>query len=131
MRGVKVSTVILRTSDLDRAVGFWSDKVGLALLGRHEAFAFLDGGSVQLALNQVDREIEDQSMTEVVLEVEDVSAAYREMTERGVPFEIEPRTVTTDGVRTLLAAHFYDPDRHAGSITGWVDVTPDMVGLEG
>ncbi|MEX1133638.1 MAG: VOC family protein [Acidimicrobiia bacterium] len=122
---MKVSTVILRTSDLDRAVGFWSDQVGLALLGRHEAFAFLDGGSVQVALNQVDREIEDLSMTEVVLEVEDVFASHREMSERGVPFEIEPREVNTDGVRTLLAAHFYDPDGHAGSITGWVEGTAD------
>ena len=122
---MKVSTIILRTADLDRAVGFWSDQVGLALLGRHEAFAFLDGGSVQVALNQVDREIEDLSMTEVVLEVEDVFASHREMRERGVPFEIEPRTVTSDGVRTLLAAHFYDPDGHAGSITGWVEGTAD------
>jgi len=120
-----VSTVILRTSDLDRAVGFWSEKVGLALLGRHEAFAFLDAGSVQLALNQIDHEIEDHSMTEVVLEVEDVSAAYHVLSKRGVPFEIEPRTVTSDGVRTLLAAHFYDPDGHAGSITGWVEGTAD------
>jgi catechol 2,3-dioxygenase-like lactoylglutathione lyase family enzyme len=125
---MKVSTVILRTPDLDRAVGFWSEKVGLALLGRHEAFAFLDGGSVQLALNQVDRQIDDHSMTEVVLEVEDVSVSYRELSERGVPFEIEPRTVTSDGVRTLLAAHFYDPDGHAGSITGWVDGPPDTGG---
>jgi catechol 2,3-dioxygenase-like lactoylglutathione lyase family enzyme len=122
---MKVSNIILRTSDLDRAITFWSEQVGLALLGRHEAFAFLDGGSVQVALNEVDRQIEDLSMTEVVLEVEDIRAAHREMSERGVPFEIEPRVVTTDGVRTLMAAHFYDPDSHAGSITGWVDGTPD------
>jgi catechol 2,3-dioxygenase-like lactoylglutathione lyase family enzyme len=124
---MKVSTVILRTSDLDRSVSFWSEQVGLALLGRHEAFAFLDGGSIQLALNQVDRQIEDESMTEVVLEVEDVFTAHREMSGRGVPFEIDPRVVTTDGVRTLMAAHFYDPDGHAGSLTGWVDGTPDTL----
>jgi catechol 2,3-dioxygenase-like lactoylglutathione lyase family enzyme len=124
---MKVSTVILRTSDLDRAVSFWSERVGLTLLGRHEAFAFLDGGSVQLALNGVDRVIDDQSMTEVVLEVDDVSAVYREMADRGVPFEIEPRMVTTDGARSLLAAHFYDPDGHGASITGWVDGVPDAM----
>jgi catechol 2,3-dioxygenase-like lactoylglutathione lyase family enzyme len=124
---MKVSNIILRTSDLDRAVDFWSKQVGLALLGRHEAFAFLDGGSVQVALNEVDRQIEDPSMTELVLEVEDVQAAHREMSERGVPFEIEPRVVTTDGMRTLMAAHFYDPDGHAASITGWVDGAPDTL----
>jgi catechol 2,3-dioxygenase-like lactoylglutathione lyase family enzyme len=119
---MKVSTVILRTSDLDRSVGFWTEKVGLLLLGRHEAFAFLDAGSIQLALNQVEDEVEDHSMTEVVLEVDDMSAAYVEMTARGVPFEVEPRVVTSDGSRSLLAAHFYDPDGHGASITGWVSV---------
>jgi catechol 2,3-dioxygenase-like lactoylglutathione lyase family enzyme len=122
---MKVSSVILRTSDLDRAVGFWSDTVGLALLGRFEAFAFLDAGSIQLALNQVDQEIDDHSMTEVVLEVDDVSAAYSEMAGRGVPFEVEPRAVTSDGSRNLLAAHFYDPDGHGASVTGWVPMAQE------
>ncbi len=120
---MKVSNVILRTNDLDRLVGFWSDLVGLPLLGRFEAFAFLDAGSIQLALNQVDDAVEDHSMTEVVLEVDDITSAYNDMMSRGVPFEIEPRMVTSDGSRNLLAAHFYDPDGHAASITGWVPIT--------
>ncbi len=120
---MKVSNVILRTNDLDRSVGFWSDMVGLPLLGRFEAFAFLDAGSIQLALNQVDDLIEDHSMTEVVLEVDDISDSFSDMAGRGVPFEIEPRVVTTDGTRSLLAAHFVDPDGHAASITGWVAIT--------
>ena len=122
---MKVSNVILRTSDLDRAVAFWSEQVGLSLLGRHEAFAFLDGGSIQIALNEVDGYVEDRSMTEVVLEVDDVTAAYAAMSDRGVPFEIEPRAVMSDGSRSLLAAHFYDPDGHGASITGWVSSEPE------
>jgi hypothetical protein len=43
------------------------------------------------------------------------------MTAGGVPFEVEPRPVTSDGERTLLAAHFRDPDGHLVSVTGWVD----------
>ena len=117
---MKVSNLILRTTDLDRAVDFWSDKVGLPLLGRFEAFAFLDAGSIQLALNGVDGPVDDSSLTEVVLEVEDIHAAYAELLGRGVPFEIEPRVVSGDGSRNLLAAHFRDPDGHAASISGWV-----------
>ncbi len=122
---MKVSNIILRTNDLDRLVGFWSEMVGLPLLGRFEAFAFLDAGSIQLALNQVDDAIEDHSMTEVVLEVDDVNSSFEDMAARGVPFEIEPRVVTSDGSRDLLAAHFYDPDGHAASITGWVPMTSE------
>jgi catechol 2,3-dioxygenase-like lactoylglutathione lyase family enzyme len=117
---MKVSNLILRTSDLDRAVEFWSEKVGLALLGRFEAFAFLDGGTIQLALNGVEAPVDDTSQTEVVLEVDDIHAAYSDLLGRGVPFEIEPRVVTSDGTRSLLAAHFHDPDGHAASISGWV-----------
>lgn len=122
---MKVSNVILRTNDLDRSVGFWSDTVGLPLLGRFEAFAFLDAGSIQLALNQVDDLIEDHSMTEVVLEVDDINNSFSDMAGRGVPFEIEPRVVTSDGIRNLLSAHFHDPDGHAASLTGWVPITPE------
>jgi catechol 2,3-dioxygenase-like lactoylglutathione lyase family enzyme len=120
---MRVSNVILRTADLDRAVSFWSEAVGLPLLGRFEAFAFLDAGPIQLALNQVDDPIEDRSMTEVVLEVDDIHSSFAEMTGHGVPFEVEPRVVTSDGSRDLLAAHFHDPDGHAASISGWVPTT--------
>jgi hypothetical protein len=86
-------------------------------------FAFFVVGDTQIALNQPEVFREQTSDTEVVLEVDDVASAYTSMKERGVPFEVEPRPVTSDGQRTLLAAHFRDPDGHAASVTGWVDGT--------
>jgi catechol 2,3-dioxygenase-like lactoylglutathione lyase family enzyme len=115
---VRIATVILRVADLDRAVEFWSESVGLDLLSRFPGFAFLDGGGVQLVLNRAGEPVE--SLTEVVFEVEDVEAAYAEMATRGVPFEVELRPVSTDGERQLLAAHFRDPDGNLASLTGWV-----------
>jgi extradiol dioxygenase family protein len=56
-----------------------------------------------------------------VFEVEDVHSVIAEMRERGVPFDVEPRAVTSDGERTLFAAHFRDPDGHVASVTGWVE----------
>jgi hypothetical protein len=85
------------------------------------AFAFLDGGDLTLVLNQIDDVPEDRSLTEIVLEFDDVEAAHAELTERGVPFEVALRPVTTAGDRDLLAAHFRDPDGHFASVTGWVD----------
>jgi hypothetical protein len=80
-------------------------------------------GDVQLALNQPEAFREQSSDTELVIEVDDIHAAFAEMKQRGVPFEVEPRPVTSDGQRTLLAAHFRDPDGHAASVTGWVEGT--------
>jgi hypothetical protein len=101
-------------------VAFWRDLVGLDLGMASDEFAFLALGDVQLALNQPQTFQAQTSDTEIVIEVNDVREAYEKMSDRGVPFEVEPRPVTSDGRRTLLAAHFRDPDGHAASITGWV-----------
>jgi catechol 2,3-dioxygenase-like lactoylglutathione lyase family enzyme len=117
---VRIGQIILRVSDLDRSVAFWTESVGLALSMRAGAFAFLDGNGVQLALNQVDEPPADESLTEIVLEVDDVRGSFVELSGRGVPFEVELRPVTSDGQRELLAAHFRDPDGHLASVVGWV-----------
>lgn len=117
---MRITTVILRVTDLDRAIDFWSEVVGLDVSRSVESFAFLEGGGVQLALNEVDGLELDTSLTEIVFELDDVRSEYDEMARRGVPFEVELRPVTEMGGRRLLAAHFRDPDGHVASVSGWV-----------
>lgn len=116
---MRVSSVIFRVSDLDRAVEFWSERVGLAIISRVPGFTFFDGGSVQLVLNLVDT-VPESGLTELVIEVDDVVAVHRDMVERGVPFEVGLRPVAGDGKRELHAAHFRDPDGNLASLTGWI-----------
>ncbi len=106
---------------MERSLAFWSQEVGLEVEFAGGEFAFLDGGGVQLALNRVGQLPRDETMTEIVFEVDDVATAYSALVDRGVDFEVELRPVTSDGERELLAAHFYDPDGHVASITGWVE----------
>lgn len=116
-----ISSIILRVADLAVARGFWVETVGLTPIRESPNFSFLDGGGVQLALNVLDLELEDSSLTEIVFEVEHVRDRYEVMRDRGVPFEVDLRPVDVDGSRQLLAAHFHDPDGHLVSLTGWVD----------
>lgn len=115
-----ISQIILRVSDLQKSTEFWSETFGLALSMSAGAFAFLDGGGVSLALNEIDERPDDASLTEIVFEFDDVRAAYSELVGRGVPFQVELRPVTADGGRELWAAHFRDPDGHLASVTGWI-----------
>jgi catechol 2,3-dioxygenase-like lactoylglutathione lyase family enzyme len=118
---MRLSSIILRVADLEQSVAFWRDLVGLDLNWAGDEFAFFALGDNQLTLNQP-LVFEDQaSDTEIVFEVEEVHSTISEMRDRGVPFEVEPREVTTDGERTLYAAHFRDPDGHVVSVTGWVE----------
>ena len=121
MNRVNLARVILRVSDLERSVAFWSEAVGLAKVFEGGPFVFLDGGGVQLVLNRVDGSAPERSQTEIVFESDDVVATHAELSERGVPFEVELRPVTSDGERDLVAAHFHDPDGYLASLTGWVD----------
>jgi len=118
---VRLSNIILRVSDLGESVAFWRDLVGLELTWSGDEFAFFAIGENQFTLNKP-LAFEDQtSDTEIVFEVEEVHSVIAEMLQRGVPFEVEPRAVTSDGERTLYAAHFRDPDGHVASVTGWVE----------
>ena len=118
---MKLSNVILRVSDIDASVAFWRDNVGLDLSWSSGEFAFFVVGDNQLALNQPTVFEPQVADTELVFEVDDVRSVFADMKQRGVPFEVEPRPVTSDGERALLAAHFRDPDGHLASITGWVE----------
>lgn len=117
---MRIHRLILRVSDLDTSVEFWTRKVGLELAGKGGGFAFLDGGGAQLVLNRVDEVPDDSSLTEIVFQEDNVRAAYDELSGRGVPFEVDLRPVTSDGNHELLAAHFRDPHGHLASLTGWV-----------
>jgi catechol 2,3-dioxygenase-like lactoylglutathione lyase family enzyme len=117
---MKVAHIILRVRDLAVSTAFYRDRVGLEMASESPGFAFFDGGSITVMLNASPSEPADITNTEVVLEVDDVAAAYREMSDRGIPFEVELRPVMEQEGRALHAAHFRDPDGHLWSVTGWV-----------
>lgn len=122
---LRVSHVILRVSNMARSVAFYRNGVGMTVQSANDEFAALDGGGVTLLLNKPERPPGGESaglasLTEIVLEVPDVRSAYEAFKARGVAFRVDPRPVTSDGSRDLLAADFRDPDGHVLSLTGWV-----------
>ncbi|MCZ6738921.1 MAG: VOC family protein [Actinobacteria bacterium] len=51
---MEIARIILRVSDMGESLRFWTETVGLAVISRDGPLVFLDGGRVQLVLNQVD-----------------------------------------------------------------------------
>lgn len=47
--------MILRVQDVDRAVEFWRDAVGMDVAMQMPGFVFLDGGGTHLILSHIDR----------------------------------------------------------------------------
>jgi catechol 2,3-dioxygenase-like lactoylglutathione lyase family enzyme len=112
----RIGVVMLGVKELARSVPFYSETLGLMLIGQHEGFAFLDGDGVTLVLSEQLGEYGGQipGATEVVFSVDDVKGAHRALRARGIEFTHEPRTVTGP----MWAANFKDPDGHNLSVFG-------------
>jgi catechol 2,3-dioxygenase-like lactoylglutathione lyase family enzyme len=120
----RLSNVLLRVSNLEESLRFYRDRLGLPVMAAFEGFAFLDAGGARIGLNAVPPPAEPNgglaALTEIVLEVPNVQAAYAELTGMGIAFRTAPRPVTEGGDRALWACDCRDPDGHVVSITGWV-----------
>jgi catechol 2,3-dioxygenase-like lactoylglutathione lyase family enzyme len=112
----QVGVVMLGVRDLNRAVSFYRDALGLSLKTQFPGFAFFDGGGVTLALSEPLAKAKPQGAgaTEIVFSVPDVAQAYDALRRNGVRFRGEPRNVAGSD----WAANFDDPDGHTLSIFG-------------
>jgi lactoylglutathione lyase len=111
--------VVLIVDNLDRALGFYVDVLGLELGHRSGPYAQLDTGTTRLAFYERSAMADtlgtplaapsaDAPGFEVGFKVPDCDAAFRELVERGAEPAVEPRDRAW-GQRT---AYLRDPDGH-------------------
>ena len=102
----RVEQVWFWVSDMDRAIAFYTEALGLELAQRHgEEWAAFDAGAVRLALHGGANEDRDPGGT-VVFEVEDLDAARFAMELHGAVFD--PHVGEVEGLARF--ASFTDPD---------------------
>ena len=112
----RIAAVMLGVRDLPQALEFYKEKLGLSVLMQEPSLALLQCGTVMLGLSRghVNLAPHVAGATEVVFAVDNVRAAHKALTAKGVTFMNEPRQATpTDWV-----AHFKDVDGHILSIFG-------------
>ena len=84
--------VLQPVTDLDRAVAFYRDTLGLAFIGQFGPLAFFDLDGVRLLLEHGD----GASGSVLYFDVGDIHSARDELVARGVSFEQEPHLVHRD-----------------------------------
>jgi methylmalonyl-CoA/ethylmalonyl-CoA epimerase len=107
-----VGQISIRTHDLPAAVSFYRDQLGLEFLFDAGALAFLMCGDVRLMLSVPESAEFDHPSSAVYFRVEDIDAAYAELSTRGVPFDDKPHLIATLPDHDLWMAFFRDPDRN-------------------
>ncbi|HEY8179864.1 MAG TPA: VOC family protein [Candidatus Limnocylindria bacterium] len=105
----RIGQVRIAVHDVDRAVAFYRDALGMRFLFQFPGMAFFDLDGTRLML--VDPESRDFGGESVIYyRVPDIGQAHAALTERGVQFSDAPHTVHSDDAHELWMCFFNDPD---------------------
>src|SRR5260221_14317507 len=90
----EIGQITLTISDLDKAVVFYRDALGLThLFSAPPGLAFFACGSVRLMLSRPEKPAAERLSAALYFKVPDISAAHKALVARGVFFEAEPHLV--------------------------------------
>jgi predicted enzyme related to lactoylglutathione lyase len=106
----RIGQIYVTAHDLDRAVAFYRDTLGVKELFRVPRMAFFDCGGVRLMLGVPEKPEFDHPSSILYFDVPDIQAAHRVMTDRGVKFETDPHFVAPLGAKDLWMAFFRDSE---------------------
>jgi methylmalonyl-CoA/ethylmalonyl-CoA epimerase len=107
-----IGQVSIRVHDVERAVAFYRDQLGLEFLFDAGPLAFLMCGDVRLMLSKPETEEFDHPSSTLYFRVDDIHAARAELVARGVPFDDEPHLIARMPDHELWMTFLRDPDRN-------------------
>ena len=113
-----IGQIAIAVNDLDAAVAFYRDKLGMAFLFSAPGLAFFDCGGVRLMLSRPETPELDHPSSIIYFKVDDIHAAHAALAERGVPFDEAPHMIANMGTYDLWMAFFRDQDRNLLAIMG-------------
>jgi catechol 2,3-dioxygenase-like lactoylglutathione lyase family enzyme len=108
----RLGQISINVHDLDRAVAFYRDTLGLPLLFTAGGMAFLDCAGVRLMLARAENPEFDHPSSILYFDVPDIESAYRQMLGSGTAFEAEPRLVAKMPAHDLWMAFFRDSEQN-------------------
>lgn len=124
--GLTVDSVRIFVADIEQAVPFYSETLGLPVLDSdiETGYAVLDGGGVTVILELDDEaETEEETLvgvfTGVSFAVDDIFAIHKELSEKGVHFDEPPASQEWGGI----LAHFSDPDRNVLTLVQYPEMS--------
>ena len=101
--------VSISVDDLDAAVDFYRDKLGITFIGQFPpGLAIFDCGGVHLMLSAIPGEASTGNSV-IYFNVPDIQVGYETLKERGVEFGNEPHVIHSTDNYELWMAFFKDP----------------------
>ncbi len=108
----QIGQIGIPARDLDRAVAFYRDALGMHHLFSVPNLAFFDCGGIRLMLSRPERPELDHPSSIIYFKVDDIEAAYHTLGERGVRFEDTPHVIAKMETYDLWMAFFRDSEEN-------------------
>jgi methylmalonyl-CoA/ethylmalonyl-CoA epimerase len=106
-----IGQVFIRAKDLDRAVRFYRDTLGMAFLFQAPPqMAFFKCGDISIMLGVAEQPELDHAASIIYYLVPDIAVAHTTLRERGVDFATEPHLVHRAPDHELWLAEFRDSE---------------------
>ena len=107
----RIGQIAVVVQDIDRAVAFYRDKLGLRLLFQAPPkLAFFDCGGVRLMLDVPEEEEFKHSSSILYYKVDDIRGTWATLRDRGVEFRDEPHMVARMPDHELWMTFFRDSE---------------------
>src|SRR6267142_64886 len=106
----RLGQIAINAHDVDRAVAFYADVLGLKLLFQAPpGLAFFDCGGVRLMLSPPEPEFDHQGSI-IYFAVEDITATHQALVAGGARFRTEPHVIAKLPDREVWLADFEDSE---------------------
>jgi methylmalonyl-CoA/ethylmalonyl-CoA epimerase len=106
-----IGQIAMTVTDVNRAIAFYRDTLGVKLLFQVTNMGFFDCGGVRLMLSVPEKPGEIYASV-LYFKVGDIQSACRDLAARGVSFEREAHLIARMPDHDLWMAFFRDPDRN-------------------
>ena len=110
----QIGQIAVHADDLDRAVAFYRDTLGMRFLFQAPpALAFFDCGGIRLMLDAVKEKDTDERISSMIYyKVADINATYETLVSRGVMFLSKPHLIAKLPDHDLWMGFFRDSEKN-------------------
>lgn len=118
----KVGQIGIPVKNLEQAIDFYKNKLGLNLLFNTNNMAFLECNGLRLLLSLPEKEEYAHSSSVIYFQVENIQDTYEDLVEKEVPFIDEPHLVAKMGQTETWMTFFKDTEGNTQALMSEVEV---------
>ena len=108
----QIGQIALSVQELERAVAFYREKLGMQYLFAASTLAFFDCAGTRLMLSTPEPGQAESGNSIIYFKVDNIESAHHELTERGVSFDDQPHIIANMGTYDLWMAFFRDSEHN-------------------